>query len=359
MKVIIRAGGVGTRLWPYSRKDRPKQFHAMVGDRTMLQEAVDRIGPLVGPGDLFVSTGVNLVSLVCEQVPDLPAECLIVEPALRNTGPAVGLECALLEARFPGCTVASLGSDAHIGRPDEFCRLLRVAGAALEETPDTLFTIGVVPTRVETGYGHIRKGEVLKRVEAEPVYAVEAFTEKPDEARARAYTESGQYLWNSNMFVWKAGTVLDLFRRFEPEIYEILMQIQRAVGTPEEAGTIAREYPKMAEVAVDYAILERAERVATLEADIDWSDIGSWGALTDVLPTDAEGSLFSGEILALDARRVTACGPTGKLIALVDVEDLVVVDTPDALLICRRDGAQRVKDVVERLNQEGRYKMYT
>ncbi len=358
MKIVVRAGGVGTRLWPYSRKNRPKQFHAMVGEHTMLQEAVTRIRPLVGPEDLYVSTGVDLISLVREQLPDLPDGCLIVEPALRNTGPAVGLECALLEARAPGCTIASLGSDHHIGKPEEFCRLLRVAEAALEAMPDTLFTIGVVPTRVETGYGHIRKGEALKTVEGEPVYAVEAFTEKPDDARARAYTESGQYLWNSNMFVWKAKTMLDLFEQFEPEIYEILMRIQQAVGTPEEAGTIAREYPRMAEIAIDYAILERTERVATLEADIDWSDIGSWGALIDVLSTDAEGNLFSGEVLGIDARDVTAYGPPGKLIALVGVEDLVVVDTPDALLICRREGAQRVRDVVERLNEKEALQRY-
>ena len=220
MKIVVRAGGVGTRLWPYSRKGRPKQFHAMVGVQSMLQEAVDRIRPLADPEDLYVSTGRDLVPLVHEQLPNLPEACVIVEPALRNTGPAVGLECVLLEARYPGCTIASLGSDHHIARSEEFCRLLRVAEAALEDMPDTLFTIGVKPTRVETGYGHIRKGDVLRRVDGEPVYAVEAFTEKPDEARARAYTESGQYLWNSNMFVWKARTVLDLFARFEPEIYE-------------------------------------------------------------------------------------------------------------------------------------------
>ena len=161
------------------------------------------------------------------------------------------------------------------------------------------------------------------------------------------------------MFVWKASTVLALFERFEPEIYEILIQIQKAVGSPEEAEVIAREYPRMKEIAVDYAIIERAERVATLEADIDWSDIGSWGALTDVLPTDAEGNLLSGEVLAIDARDVTAYGPAGKLIALVGVEDLVVVDTPDALLICRREGAQRVRDVMERLKEKEELRKYT
>jgi len=359
MKIVIRAGGIGTRLWPYSRRGCPKQFHAVVGRSTMLQEAVERFGALVAPEDLYVSTGAAQIDRVREQLPELSEERLIVEPALRNTGPAVGLECALLEVRFPGCTIASLGSDHYIGKPEECSRLLRVAAAALEDMPDTLFTLGVKPTRVETGYGYIRKGEVRGAVEGESVYAVEEFTEKPDAERARRYVESGRYLWNSNMFVWKARTMLELFSRFEPEIYELLAEIQAAAGTAAERATIERVYPRMREVAIDYAVIERAEKVATLEADIDWSDIGSWGSLTDVLSPDAAGNLFSGEVLALDVRNTTAYGPEGKLIALVDVEDLVVVDTPDALLVCPRDQAQRVRDVVARLQEEARLERYT
>lgn len=325
----------------------------------MIQEAVDRVRSLVGPEGLYISTGDATVANVREQFPDLLEDRLIVEPALRNTGPAVGLECVLLEAHYPNCTVASLGSDHHIGKPEEFCRLLRVAEAALEDLPDTLFTVGVKPTRAETGYGYIQKGGLLCSVDDEPIYTVKKFIEKPDEERARAYTQSGNYLWNSNMFIWKARTVLGLFAQFEPEIYEILMEIQDAVGTEDEAAVIEREYPRMKDISVDHAVIERAGRVAALEADIDWSDIGSWGALTDVLPTDAEGNLFSGEIVAMDARNVTAYGPEGKLIALVGVEGLVVVDTSDALLICRRDKAQRVKDLVTRLNREEGKERYT
>lgn len=352
MKFVIRAGGFGTRLWPYSRTSRPKQFHRMVGERTMLQEAVHRIRPLVDVRNLHVSTGSDLVALVREQLPELPGTGLIVEPALRNTGPAVGLECVILESRYPGCTVASLGSDHHIGRPGEFCRLLRVAEEAVEEDPDVLFTLGVKPTRVETGYGYIQKGGVARRVNGEPVYSVARFREKPDEPTARRYVESGDFLWNSNMFVWKARTVLALFEQFEPELHRILMRIQAAVGTGSEQEVIAREYPRMTEVAIDNVVIERAPRVATLEADIDWSDIGSWGALTDILPVDTEGNLVSGDVLNLNSRDITAYGVEGKLIALVDVEGLVVVDTPDALLICRRDRAQRVRDVVSALRDD-------
>ena len=358
MKFVIRAGGIGTRLWPYSRQSKPKQFHAMAGEQTMLQDAVGRIGPIAAPGDICVSIGAQMARLVETQLPLLPADQLIVEPALRNTGPAVGLECALLEARFPGCVVASLGSDHYIGRADEFCRLLQVADQALTAHPDYLFTLGVVPTRGETGYGYIRRGEMLEEVAGQPVYKVDAFTEKPDAATAAEYVESGQYLWNSNMFVWKAATVLELFARFEPEMHEGLMRIQAAVGTKEEEAVIAREYPQLKAVAVDNAIIERAEKVATIEADIDWGDIGSWAALTDVLPADEAGNLFAGEVVAVDVQHSTVYGRTDKVVALIGVEDLVVVDTEDALLVCKKEDAQRVKDVLERLQGEDKYGKY-
>jgi mannose-1-phosphate guanylyltransferase len=353
MKFVIRAGGVGTRLWPFSRLDRPKQFHRMVGDRSMLQVAVDRILPLSGADDLHVSTGSGFVSLVHEQLPDLDDDRILVEPALRNTGPAVGLECILLGTRYPGCTIASLGSDHHIGQPEEFCRLLQIAESALEDHPEMLFTIGVKPTRPETGYGYIRKGEVTARVNGEPIYRVDAFQEKPEASVAAKYVESGDYLWNSNMFVWKAQTMLDLLGKFVPEIHERLVRIGNAVGTPEEVSVIEREYPEMPEIAIDNAVIEKAAEVATLEADIGWSDIGSWAALSDVLETDDKGNLFSGEVLDIDAKGVTAYGIDGKLIALVDVEDLVIVDTPDALLVCPRKSAQRVRDVVGALRGAG------
>lgn len=359
MKFVIRAGGIGTRLWPFSRKNKPKQFHALVGDRTMLQASVERVGSLAEWGDLYVSTGVGLADGVYEQLPDLPKDNLIVEPALRNTGPAVGLECALLEARFPGCSIASLGSDHHIGKPEEFCRLLKVAEDALEDRPETLFTIGVKPTRADTGFGYIQMGDVIATVHDEPVYAVQAFVEKPDAVLAKTYVESGQFLWNSNMFVWKAKAMLDLFAEFEPEIYALLEQIGAAAKEGKEAGVIAEVYPQMKEIAIDNAIIERATDVATLEADIDWSDIGAWGALTDVLDEDEDGNVLVGNVLALNAKNLTVYGRNDKVIALVDVEDLIVVDTGDALLILPRDGSQRVRDVVTALSDRSDGDRYT
>jgi mannose-1-phosphate guanylyltransferase len=331
----------------------------MSGKSTMIQDAFSRLAPIAAPADIHVSTGAEMGGLVRTQLPDLAEEQLIIEPALRNTGPAVGLECALLEARYPGCTIASLGSDHYIGKGDEFCRLLSVAEAAVEAYPEYLFTIGIKPTRPETGYGYIRKGEVLCQVKNEPVYAVQAFTEKPDLVRAEEYTTSGEYLWNSNMFVWRASTVLALFEGFEPEIYAGLKRIMEAVGTSDEAAAVEREYPQLKEIAVDNAIIEPTDKVATLEGDIDWGDIGSWAALTDVLPADTQGNLLNGPVIALETRNTTAYALKDKVMALIGVEDLVVVDTADALLVCRKDQAQEVKKVLDRLKEEEGFRRFT
>lgn len=361
VKYVVRAGGVGTRLWPYSRQSRPKQFHAMTGGRTMLQEAVERLEPVARLEDIYVSTGRGMEELVRQQVPDLPEDQLIVEPALRNTGPAVGLECALLEARYPGCTVASLGSDHYIGKPEEFLALLEAAARAADLHPEYLFTIAVVPTRPETGYGYIHKGPVLCEVAGRQVFRAVEFTEKPDEARARAWVESGQYLWNTNMFVWRARTVLDLFARLEPEMHAVLERIGAAAGAggADWRRVVEAEYATLKAVAVDNAIIEPAPHVAALEGDLNWGDIGSWAALTDVLEADGQGNLLRGEVLTIDCERVIAYGGRDKLVALVGLEDLVVVDTDDALLVCRRDQAQRVREILERLRGDDRLRRYT
>ena len=360
LKFVIRAGGVGTRLWPYSRQRRPKQFHTMVGSGTMLQDAVARIASLAGPDDIFVSTGAGMEDLVREQLPELPADHLIVEPALRNTGPAVALECALLEARWPGCTVASLGSDHHIGHDDEFCRLLAAGATAADTHPEFLFTIGVRPTRPEIGYGYIHKGEPLCQIGVDTVYQATEFTEKPGIERARQYADSGEYLWNTNMFVWRAATVLELFARHAPEIYAGLQPVAATMAAGGDwRAALNQAYPGLPSVAVDNAIIEPAPHVATLEGILNWGDIGSWAALTDVIDADAAGNLLRGRFVALDTRNVTAYGLADKLIALIGVEDLVVVDTDDALLICPKDQAQRVKEVLQRLEGDAGLQRYT
>jgi mannose-1-phosphate guanylyltransferase len=358
MKFVIRAGGIGTRLWPFSRKTHPKQFHAFEGDRTMIQQAYSRVDAIASDADRYVSTGTSHSDLVRTQLPQLPEDHLIVEPALRNTGPAVGLECVLLEHHSPGCTVASLGSDHHIGNSDAFCKALQAAEEALKSYPDTLILVGVKPWCPETAYGYIQKGSVFHEANGEPVYTVGEFKEKPDAATAQTWLDSGDYLWNSNMFVWRADTVLRLYEQYVPEMFSGLMKIKDALGTPDADRVLTEVYPTLEEIAVDNAILERADNVAVIEADIDWSDIGSWGAMSDVLPTDDEKNLLNGNVVQIDTKTTTVYSQTNKLIALVGVENLVVIETEDAILICPRDQTQRVKDVVNRLGADEDLKDY-
>lgn len=347
MKFVIRAGGVGTRLWPFSRRLKPKQFHALVGEKSMLEEAVERIGDIADKGSVYVSTGASLADGVADRLPDLDEDRMIVEPALRNTGPAVGLECVLLDVVDPGCTVASLGSDHHIGRPDEFCRLLQVAEETVKARPDDLLLVGVKPTRPETGYGYIQKDEVVHEANGVPVYGVAGFKEKPDATTAESYVSSGDFLWNSNMFVWRAARVLELIEAFEPDLHAGLMEIKASVGTDGFEATLNRVYPLLKEIAIDNAVLERADQVSVVEADIDWHDIGSWSALTDVLPVDEDGNLVSGEAVTVDTTNTTIYGQKGKVIAAVGVDNLAIIDTGDALLVVPRDQAQRVRDAVD------------
>jgi len=353
MKFVIRAGGIGTRLWPFSRQSHPKQFHTFEGDRTMIQEAFHRVDTIASSEDRYVSTGSAHGDLARSQLPELLEDHLIIEPALRNTGPAVGLECVLLEHHSPGCTIASLGSDHHIGKPDEFCRLLKAAETALEQYPDSLILVGVKPWQAETGYGYISKGDVFHEANGVPIYEVGEFKEKPDAETAQAWFESGEYLWNSNMFVWRADTVLRLFEKFEPEIYAGLMKIKEALGGPDSRKVIEEVYPTLKEIPIDNAILEKADKVAVIEADIDWSDIGSWGAMSDVLPTDDAKNLINGKVVHVDTKETTVYSQSGKLVTLVGVENLAVIETEDAILICPRDQTQRVRDVVDRLKDDG------
>ena len=328
---------------------RQKQLHAFEGDRTMMLEAFHRVDSIANAEDRYVSTGAAHGDLARSQLPDLADDHLIIEPALRNTGPAVGLECVLLEHHTPGCTIASLGSDHHIGKPDEFWRLLQAAETALEAYPDSLILVGVKPWQAETGYGYIRKGDVFHTANDVPIYEVGEFKEKPDAETAQAWFESGEYLWNSNMFVWRADTVLRLFEKFEPEIYAGLMQIKDALGGPDARKVIEDVYPTLKEIPIDNAILEKADKVAVIEADIDWSDIGSWGAMSDVLPTDDAKNLVNGNVVHVDTKETTVYAQSGKLVTLVGVENLAVIETDDAILICPRNETQRVRDVVDRL----------
>ena len=363
MRIVIRAGGVGTRLWPWSRSDRPKQFLPLTEGRSPVQIAYDRFARagLAAPDEIYVSVGKESLDLALTQLPEVSREQFIVEPALRDTAAAVGLETAYVTARGGECIIASLGSDHYVGRPDEFVKALAAAEEFLRENPGYLVAIACEPTRVETNYGHIRKGKVLAECGGVPVHKVTEFVEKPEYRLAEGYTESGEYLWNANFFVWASETLMKQFQRFEPSMYDLLIELREALNAGDFREELRSVYPRIKKVAIDYAILEptaKAGRMAVIPVAMEWSDIGSWATLTDAYPPDADANLFLGPVLAEDTTDTTVVvrNPERKVVATIGVDGLAIVDTRDALLICPKDQCGKVKRLVERMRSSDEWR---
>lgn len=350
----IMAGGVGTRLWPFSRRARPKQALQLIGERTMLQHAVDRLAPLFAPEHITVVTGHKQAQVLRPQSPELPDGNFILEPSGRDSGPAVGLAAIYLQRRDPEAVMAMLTADHYIANVERFRALL--AAAAKVAQGGKIVTLGIRPEFPSTGFGYIQQGESLGRFDGFEVFRAERFTEKPAAATARAFFESGQYSWNSGMFIWRVDRVLAEFQRQRPQTYRHLMILADALGTPDEARVLAEVWPQMEKLSVDYAIMEGAPDVAVIPADIGWNDVGSWASLLDIVPGDGQGNVVVGEHLAVDTTR-TLVQSENRLVVTVGLEDMIVVDTQDALLVCPKHRAQDVKAVVDQLKREGRDKL--
>ena len=351
LTAVIMAGGKGERFWPKSRIRCPKQFLSLTGDgETMLQKTFQRISGFVEPAHIFIVTNREYMPLVREQLPDVPEENLLAEPAPRNTAPCISLAAAVIAKRYGDATMIVLPAD-HLVRHEEICAdvLLRAASAAAET--DALVTIGITPTYPETGYGYI----AFSRAKNLPrgVYHVDSFKEKPDIETARSYVNSGDYLWNSGMFVWKTDVFLEAVRKHLPAAYEITEELQSACDTPDFENVLQKRFPDMPSISVDFGILEKAERICTIPGSFGWDDVGSWPALRRVAKTDTNGNYRDGDILTIGTRNCVFSGRE-KLIAAVGLENIVVVDTEDALLVCDIDAAQNIKKITEMLREQGR-----
>ena len=362
MKIVIRAGGTGTRLWPWSRAHDPKQFLPMFKGRSCVQVACDRFtgGGLVRVDDVYVSVGKAHEALARLQLPEVPPDHFIVEPAKMDTAAAIGLETIVVAGDDPEVVIASLGSDHYVGKPKRFVQALRAAERFLTDNPGYLVAIACEPSRVETNYGHIKKAGPLGEFEGITVHAVEEFAEKPDIETARRYTESGQYLWNANFFVWRSGTLMEQFKEFEPAMHAKLAEMLAARGTNAFPQVVESKYPALKKTAIDYAVLEPAAakgRLAAVPVAMGWSDIGSWGSITDAFPPDEDGNLLIGPVLAQDTTNTTvvAKNPARKIIATIGVEGLAIVDTEDALLVVPKQLSGLVKELVEELKKSKRY----
>lgn len=356
MKIVIRAGGVGTRLWPESREAKPKQLHKLTSSKSMLRETLERVLPIAEPEEIFISTNQKFADKVVKELPEIPLKNIICEPERKDTAAACGLESVFIEKRFPGSTVASLGSDHFIRQPEEFRRLLAVAQKACEKHPEYLFCLGVRPHAPHTGYGYIELGEIFDEIEHKEIYKVAKFTEKPNLKKAKEFLASGRHLWNANMFLWNTKTLLSLYKKFLPKMHGSLMKIKEALETKEEQEVISAEYKKFEKIAIDYAIIEQASNVAALIFEGDWSDIGDWANLKDELCDLEKENLARGEHLSIDTENSLIYGKNGKIIATIGIKDIVIVDSDDALLVCDKYRAQEVKKVVEKLKKEKKEK---
>ncbi|MGC9523672.1 MAG: mannose-1-phosphate guanylyltransferase [Anaerolineae bacterium] len=348
---LIMAGGIGTRLWPLSRRANPKQLLRLVDDASMFEHAVARLSPLVPIEQIHVVARADLIDALWAQVPALPRTNFIVEPEGRGTAPAIGLGAIHLLKEDPDAVMAVLTADHHIADVPAFQRALSVAEALAQE--GHLVTMGIQPSFPSTGYGYIEQGAATKVVRGLQAYEVEAFTEKPDADRATKMVTSGDYAWNSGMFIWRADRILAEFARQMPRFHEQLAEIADALGTADYEPVLARLWPQVDKQTIDYGIMEGAKDVVVLPVEIGWSDVGSWASVFDVRPPDEDGNILLGEHMAINTTDTLVYGGD-RLIATIGVDDLIIVDTPDALLVCRRGHEQDVKALVDRLRKDGR-----
>ncbi len=344
---VIMAGGRGERFWPKSRNGYPKQFLSLTKDgETMIQKTVKRLLPLVQMEDVFVVTNVNYARLVKEQLPRLPEENILLEPCSRNTAPCIGLAAAVIRKKYQEAMMLVLPSDHLIRYEDMYADTLRQAVSVAEKDAN-LVTIGITPTYPETGYGYIRF-ERDTDLGMPGVYRVERFVEKPDMDTAKEYLASHRYLWNSGMFVWKASSILSNLEKLMPDIYEGLQRIEAAVDTAEYENVLTKEYQAFRSESIDFGVMEKADKIYTIPGSFGWDDVGNWLAVERINPTNEYGNYIEGDVITIGTERSTICGGK-RLIAAVGVEDIIVVDTDDALLICAKDSTQDVKKVIENL----------
>jgi mannose-1-phosphate guanylyltransferase len=339
-------------MWPLSRDKRPKQALRLAGEQSMFQQAVERLDPLFPPEQIFVVTRSEHAPLLREQAPEVPPENFILEPEGRGTAPAIGLAAIHLQKRDPEAGMAVLTADHFIADTAGFQRVLEAGMAAARQ--DYLMTLGIQPTSPSTGYGYIEMGEKLIDHGGIPVQRVKRFVEKPDLERAVAMVTSGEYAWNSGMFLWRVGRILEEFRLQMPDFFARLQEVADVLGTPEYEKTLAEAWPKVAKQTIDYGVMEHAGQAAVIPANIGWVDVGSWGSLNQVLSADENGNIWTGPHVDIDTRNTLVFLERPRLVATIGVEALVIVDTEDALLICTKDREQDVRAVVQQLQETGR-----
>jgi mannose-1-phosphate guanylyltransferase len=346
---VIMAGGSGTRFWPASRAARPKQFLALgASNESLLQATVRRAAALVGIDSVIVVTAERHGRDAAEQLPELPAANILLEPIGRNTAACLAWASAHVRRRDPRGVIAAMPADHHIENDTLFRSSLQHALAAAEAGP--IVTLGVRPTRPETGYGYLEVGENV----SDGVHRVRAFVEKPTRERAQQFLEADRYLWNSGMFFFRVDVILREIGKRLPELSAFVTRADDAAALGQEQATVSAEYPALPSISIDYGVMEKADDILVVPASFGWNDLGSWAATWELAAKDADGNAVQGELLAIDARNCFVSTQRGKLIVLVGMQDIVAVDSDDALLIMPRERAQEVSKVVAALKAAGK-----
>lgn len=339
------AGGRGERFWPKSRKNLPKQFLSLTNDgKTMIQLTVERILPLVSMEDIYISTNADYKSLVLEQLPGIPSENILCEPISRNTAPCIGLGAIHISKKYEDAIMLVLPSDHLIRYNSMYLNVIKDA-CDVASNNNNLVTIGITPDYPETGYGYIKFNPNKCEGRA---FEVERFVEKPSLEVAKEYISSEEYLWNSGMFVWKISSILNKIEQFMPETYTGLCSIGNAIGTDEEEVMLEKEFQQFPSISIDYGIMEKSDNIYTIPGAFGWDDVGSWLAVERIKKTNEYGNVVDGNVITIDSKNcIIEAGR--KLIATVGIEDLIIVDTEDATLICDKSSANNIKTILENL----------
>ncbi|PSQ77445.1 MAG: mannose-1-phosphate guanylyltransferase [Bacteroidetes bacterium QH_7_62_13] len=344
---VIMAGGIGSRFWPASRKERPKQFLDVFGDGTLIQNTVARLQGLIPPERCLVVTHDRYVEQTQKQLPAVPEENILAEPISRNTAPCITYAAATLKGRDPDATMVVLPADHVIGDVEQFHQTLEVSLQTAEES-GALVTIGIEPTYPATGYGYIQYDGGDSDADGLQAHPVRTFAEKPDQSTAERFIDSGDFLWNSGMFIWRADTILDQVKAHLPDIYDAFEPVRTASGDV-DADTLTKAFQDSPRISIDYGVMEQADTVYVVPGSFEWNDVGDWRAVYDLSEKDDHGNVIQGNVIMQDSSRCLV-DAGDRLVVLVGMHDKVVVDTDDAVLVCDRENAQQVKQVVEYLH---------
>jgi mannose-1-phosphate guanylyltransferase len=353
LHAVIMAGGGGTRFWPRSRQQKPKQFLTLAGEQSLLQQAFERIEALASAEHAWIITGAAHRPETARQLPRLPAEQVVGEPCGRDTAACIGLAAALIARQDPDAVMVVMPADHVIEPAQEFRRAVQVAAQMVLDHPQALVTFGIRPTFAATGYGYIQRGPELAQRQGVRVFRVQAFREKPKVEVAEQMLRSGEYFWNAGIFCWKAATILEALRQKQPALAEAALRIAAAWRKPERDQVFHSEYERLGKISIDYAVMEKAKEVLVVEAPFHWDDVGSWLALERLQAQDADGNTVQGQHCGLNTKSCIIAAQPGTLVATAGVDNLLIVQDGDAILVADRRDEAGVKQLVELLKKKG------